>query len=647
MDRATIFERLRSFDPAGLSAGELEQRTLRLLAGDFTSAVEVHRHFAARTPPVVNEERVYRLPDPSRDPVAVADDCLDNTFDFYGEQHALGPDIDWEHNPGTDHWGHDLNRFSFLVPLVAAAQQTGEDRYARKAAALVLDWVDKNDVCHAWFWYDEPRGGGRSPYVWASYLNIAIHLRQWARHFEAMVAHWDSPELMRVIKSIHDQLAYLERVIPTMTNNWVLIGAHGMLSTAMRLPELRDLERWLDYAWQRISDEADRQVLPDGMQFELAECYHFVVLSILCEATNAYRDAGIPIPESIQQTTARMLDYLMQTITPDGRATAFNDSDPDFGPRFADLLAAEGRRRRRDDWRYVGTRGVEGRPPEVLSQAFEYGGRYVLRSGWSPQSTYLAFDGGPWGYSHQHDDRLSFWLSARGRPLLIDPGRYLYDRSNPYSADAYLKTTRAHSTITLDDQGQADRDFRDTWQPREKLTDNTWIVTDAFQRVAGSHTLGYGPGGAIQGVHRRSITCWPTDVLLVLDRLSGAGRHTVQSRLQFYPGEVVCTDGVWHTTYPDGNLAVVPFADTDFDVRVEKGRLDPTVGWYSEGVHRIEPSPTLTVEAAGDLPWRGGFLLAIYDGATPPPMSVGLDADAVRLVVGDIARTVDFEEALR
>jgi hypothetical protein len=393
--------------------------------------------------------------------------------------------------------------------------------------------------------------------------------------------------------------------------------------------------------------EKGPEVLPDGMQFELTQGYHVCVLRLLLNSAEVSRAAGITVPGHIEDVTARMLDYIMQMITPDGRAVAFNDSDPGAGRGFRAMLEREGRSRGRDDWLYVGTQGEEGAPPDVLSQAFEHGGVYVMRTGWDRDDTFLAFDGGPWGYSHQHDDRLAFQLSGLGRAVLIDPGRYLYDWSNPYSKDAYLATTRAHSTITIDGEGQADRYFPETHEPKEKLDGNTWVVNDEFQRVAGSHRLGYGEDGRIRVEHRRSITFWPPHVLLVLDRLTGAGEHEVHSRLQFFPGDVIEDAGAWHTTYDDANLAVLPLVEGEFDVTVEKGRLDPTSGWYSERVNRIEPSPTLVVHACAALPLRAAFLMVLYRGTAPPELACGFDGDAVRLSVDGAERTFNFGEAMR
>lgn len=641
MVRSEVFRRLRSFDGKGLDAEAFERGVLALLDDAFDSAEAVRSHFESRAP--LTESELPSTGDPKQ-----AEQLLTNTFTFYDETHAMGPDIDWDRNPGTDHWGMDLNRFSFLSELMAAGRATGDEKFTAKGAALIYDWVSKCDICAAGFWR-EGTDRQRTPrlYVWGSYLNIAIHLVQWTRFFEAWVKHWSPGQLLEVLKSIHDQLAYLELIIPTRDNNWVMIGANGVMQTASCLPELRDSERFIQYGTRCALAEAERQALPDGMQFELTQGYHGMMIRLFCNFMELCRRTGRSVPGEFERVVERMIDYFLSMKTPDNKLVAFNDTDPEVrGDRFG-FIEKEARRLERKDWLYILSDGREGEAPTDRSRAFEYGGVYMMRSGWGPEETLLVFDGGPWGKSHQHDDRLSFWLSALGRSFIIDPGRYLYDRNNPFSGDAYLKTTRAHNTIQVDGESQADRFFPETWVPRDRISTNGWMVRNDMERVVGAHTLGYGENGRVRVEHRRSITWIKPDVFLVLDELSGDGEHEAESRLHFYPGDVVKDGHVLHTTYSDANLAVIPFMTVPFEIRIDKGKLDPASGWYSPSVNHIEPSPTLVVRARAELPIIGGYLLVPYGGSDAPELACAVDDDTIQIQAGPFARSIRIREAMR
>lgn len=127
LDRAGVFAALGSFDDHGLSDTEFTARALDLLdakripglaearrQGDVTKALDAVVRACRADRPTPGKTRVNDTT------LAAADAVLANRFSFYGEQYQLPADIPWDENPGTAHWGHDLNRFGFLGPLTQA-----------------------------------------------------------------------------------------------------------------------------------------------------------------------------------------------------------------------------------------------------------------------------------------------------------------------------------------------------------------------------------------------------------------------------------------------------------------------------------------------------------------------------------------------
>ena len=145
-------------------------------------------------------------PEISRAKLAEARELLENRFGFYGEKHQLPDDIDRDGNPGTKHWGHDPNRFTYLHPLIGAYQATDDSRYSRKTVDLILDWITRSNVGRCF------RG---SPYVWGSYLNNAIRCSRWSRCLKILIDHEQiTPiELLRVLKSLHELTPHYHRVV--------------------------------------------------------------------------------------------------------------------------------------------------------------------------------------------------------------------------------------------------------------------------------------------------------------------------------------------------------------------------------------------------------------------------------------------------
>ena len=78
----------------------------------------------------------------------------------------------------------------------------------------------------------------------------------------------------------------------------------------------------------------------------------------------------------------------------------------------------------RQDFLWYATNGKQGHAPAETSHAFPYAGYYVMRSGWDSDARWLWFDGGPFGYGHQHEDKLEIMVTAYREAFLVDPGNY-------------------------------------------------------------------------------------------------------------------------------------------------------------------------------------------------------------------------------
>ncbi|MBT3604805.1 MAG: sulfatase-like hydrolase/transferase, partial [Candidatus Latescibacteria bacterium] len=436
--------------------------------------------------------------------------------------------------------------------------------------------------------------------------------------------------LLRIIKSLHDQIAYLEVVINEHAGNWPTIGCQGILQTLAALPVFRDTDRWIDYCIETLAKQIDAQILPDGVQDELTPHYHAVVVNNLLTACESLQVLERELDEKTLATLRKLVHYQQQTVVPDGSAqVAFNDSDPEAVPKIVDRLKAVGM----DD--YISD------PDELDSEAFPYAGVAFLRQKASDGDLYLAFDGGPFGRSHQHEDKLGFWLHAYGRNLIVDPGRHLYDNSEA-SYIPYLRTTQAHSTFIVDGEGQNSRAKRDTWIA-DAPGSLTFVVSENEVRASSAYDLGYGPGNAIDVVHQREIVFVQEKFWVVFDQVTGEGEHALESRFHFYPGDVVIEGSRAMTQYDDANVLL--WSSTEWeDIHVEKGQENPRSGWYSASYSLIEPTPCLSLSSKATLPFISATLLLPYRGVNVP--DVAFETDGKRATVRMSGDTFDVKTTL-
>jgi len=628
LDRADLFAALGSFDDRDLSDADFAVRALDLLdpqripglaearlGGDMDGALAAVFRACRR------DRAAPPKTDVSADTLTAAEEVLEHRFSFYGERHQLPPRIDWDFNPGTAHWGHDLNRFTFLRPLTESYLATGDTRYSRKAVELILDWINNCDAGRCFT---------GSPYVWGSYLNNAIHCQAWCTHLATLVgcAQIAPIELLRVLKSVHDQLAYLEIVTNGHAGNWPTIGMQAMLQCVGTFAVFRDTDRFADYCAEGLRRQIAEQVLPDGVQDELTPHYHRVVVNNLLNALRALRALQRDLDPQTRQTLGKMLHYVQQTTVPDGsKQVAFNDSDPGSPGDYASTLTE------------LGLQEFLGPPSQLGPEVFPYAGVALLRQRQDRGDLYLAFDAGPYGRSHQHEDKLGFWLFAYGRNLVVDPGRHLYDGSRR-SYSSYLRSTAAHSTIRIDGQDQHSAGRRDTWIAKQPL-DLAWRNADGEVRACGVYDLGYGRDNGIDVVHRREIVfvkerCW-----IVFDVIQGDGEHLIESRFQFAPGELHVDGVAARTGFADANLLLIAAPVTPFaDICVQRGQAEPRRGWYSDSYNKIEPAPALALTLRTALPWRAATLLFPYRGMEPPKVGFAFDGRQAAIATAELGEVI-------
>jgi hypothetical protein len=257
----------------------------------------------------------------------------------------------------------------------------------------------------------------------------------------------------------------------------------------------------------------------------------------------------------------------------------------------------------REDFKWAATEGREGKRPTTLSTAFPYAGHFVMRTGWTPDDAYLFFDGGPFGYGHQHEDKLNVVIYAHGRVHVTDPGNYPYDDSQWRK---YVLSTRAHNTVMVDGQEQNQRGKpRDEYVVKEPLP-HVWVTQPSFDFVSASYEEGYGPSRDRSVTHTRSILFIKPDFWILVDFMSAQDdrEHTYESmfHLDTLKADVVGNRKSVETRNRDaGNLGIYGILAEGAEVEVISGQEEPIVqGWIPRGKpYECQPLPTAVFKTRG------------------------------------------------
>jgi Heparinase II/III-like protein/Heparinase II/III N-terminus len=594
--------------------------------------------FAAAEVPVILSELERRLPGEAAAIRSRARRICEHRFDLLGYQGLnLGDKIDWQSDVvhhkrapnkpwfriryldfaevGDSKIIWELNRHQHLIILAKAYRISGEENYARELFEQWYDWQLQNAY---------PIGIN-----WASSLEVAFRSMAWLWVWHLLVGTPVLPPSFRrdLVKALAISARHIERYLSTyFSPNTHLLGEGvGLLFIGLLCPEIASADRWRQLGWEIILQQAQRQVLADGMHFEQSTHYHVYALDFLLHAYLLACRNQLAIPQFLVNTIERMLEALAG-LAQAGSPPRFGDDDGGrlFDPRrnraehLTDPLATGAVLFERADFKLA----HGGLPEESLwllgsqaagyydnlpllstapfSRALAASGHYIMAD--NDPIAQLTIDAGPQGVSsagHGHADALSVQLSIGGAAFITDAGTCEYVGDGPERD--LLRSTGSHSTLQVDGSSQVLPNGPFSWKSLPQVRVERWTVGSSFDFFVGSHD-GYGRlSSAVR--HRRSIFHLKSHFWLVRDVALGEGSHELDQVWRLATKEV---DHVGHSVSlsVDGRgLAVVVSEEEGSSATISQELWSPAYG-------AVEMRPTLHVRQHRALPTEIATLLA-------------------------------------
>ena len=533
-----------------------------------------------------------------------AENALKHRFTSIGIPWQCGDKIDWAFNPTTQpdskwprnhEWTWQLSRHAMWLDLARAFYATGDEKYAREFVAELQSWVQDCPVP-----LDAPAN-----VAFSRWRTIEAGIRTgtvWPEVFPRFLAAkaFDDDALVLMVKSFVEHAQYLTKF--HREGNWLTMEANGLYHVGALFPEFTQAKVWRETALGRLYRELDVQVYPDGAQIELAPGYHGVALRNFLGPVELVSQTGFEVPGDYLTKMEKMFAYFLDSMQPNRTTPPLNDSDA--GSVVSYLEQGAKLFPQRADFRWVASDGKEGQPPDQTSHEFPYAGQFIMRSGWGRDAFWLCMDGGPFGFGHQHEDKLSVILTAFGRPLLVEGGTYTYDASE---WRRYVFSSRAHNVVLADGLDQNRRkEPKATFVVKTPLP-HVWESNDTFDHAAAVYEEGWGPQARRLVRQTRHVFYLKPDLFIIADELEPRdGKAHTYETLFHLDAENAVVDGLRIATQNAGpNLTVLAFgADS---VKIVKGQKEPVVqGWlpdHAGGYGGIRPIPTAIYrkEASGNV----------------------------------------------
>ncbi|PSJ61991.1 heparinase II/III family protein [Pseudaminobacter soli (ex Li et al. 2025)] len=388
-----------------LVAMELWRKTRRRLR-----AGPVYRwRFTGRTP----ERVLIAPPDLRLADQQIALEIYYGRYPFAGHLVETGGKSPFQIADANRRWQRSLHGFRWLRHMRAA----GTELAAANARALVGDWIATH-------------GSRINGVAWEPAIT-ARRIIAWLQHSSVVLQGAEFPFYRGYLKSLAIQIRYLRSMAREMPDGEEKLRARIALAfAALSLPAPASALR---SATRNLSEELDRQILPDGGHISRNPIAVLELLADLLPMRQTYANQAESPPEALIGAVERMLPALRFFRHQDGSIARFNGMGVTIPDRIASVM-------RHDDT--VGAPLLHA--PHSGYQRLCMGGTTVIADTGAPPPSQASYKA--------HAGCLSFEMSAGRQHFVVNAGVDAYgaEEFRPLS-----RATAAHSTAALNDTSSA------------------------------------------------------------------------------------------------------------------------------------------------------------------------------------------------
>ena len=476
--------------------------------------------------------------------------------------------ISWLEDPFNDrNWMFQLHAWRMLDAYLLRAQPKDFEYIAN----IINDWVQfekKNDS--KWLWYDMSTG--------LRALKITLYLKLC---YDKSITH----NIEDIDYLLHAHFKHLSNPNELNSGNHGLFQLHGLKSLTYIVDGISSdscsMRALQAYADKEMSKLITSQLGTKGVHTEDSPDYHFFAVKKIKRIVNS------PWWTDLKQKNIQYLEAAEHAkpwlVFPDRRCVPIGDSSS--GSVIKNLESLK-------NWPHM-------RCGNYISARLD--GYAVIRSDSSvslKDSAFLFFQASFHSQTHKHRDDLSFILQEEGINLLIDSGKYGYQKGKYRE---YFTSTRAHNTIEVDGNNTA-RDQKYAYgsalvgQPA--YIDGFWCIKARVNHIVNSYE------------HQRIIAYRPGEELFVIDKVKNNKKsvskvRTIKQWWHFNPNAVVSKENNKIKVYLDKREKIEITSEVstnEYSFEIYRGFKDNNnlIGWMSKSYLNIEPTTSLSISSKFD-----------------------------------------------
>lgn len=339
-------------------------------------------------------------------------------------------DWDYEHKVSPKTYQVYIQSLSFLNPLLFLYENTEEIKYYKKAKKEIENWLD----------YFENSNNEK---IWAEH---AVANRLITLVYFLSLSHNSSNNCNRLLYVIDKHLKFLSNPIHYKENNHGLMMDKALLITSIFLKNDNQRNFYIDISKNRVEKLILRDFSYQGVHLENSPEYHILVMKLLREVINLFRNLDLKIDYRILYILNKAENYLPYIVNHHREIPLIGDTSLNY---------------------------IQEK--KCYEDFVDYEAGICVFNNEYLKST-LIFNSGFKSKTHKHRDDLSFIYSVNGHNLLVDGGKLSYDYESKLVK--FIRSPLAHNTFTI-------RNLEYSILENDLSKINTTFITKNYKYVVG------------------------------------------------------------------------------------------------------------------------------------------------------------------